>query len=95
MPIGELYFCFEKDLASFSSSLQYHYNVCNPKFILGHHSGFMYIPMALERDTNHIIGYYRVEAPETFLLLPFSALSQPLPAGVWRGTEWLKGSLWF
>lgn len=49
----------------------------------------MSIPVGLETDTNHS-DYYRAEAPETFLLLPFSALSPSFPVGLCVG---LKGSL--
>lgn len=48
----------------------------------------MSIPVGLETDTNHS-DYYRAEAPETFLLLPFSALSPSFPVGLCVG-RWVK-----
>lgn len=49
----------------------------------------MSIPVGLETDTNHS-DYYRAEAPETFLLLPFSAPSPSFPEGLCVG-RWVKG----
>lgn len=52
----------------------------------------MSIPVGLETDTNHS-DYCRAEAPETFLLLPFSALGPSFPVGLCVGRRGLKGSL--